>query len=396
MLDTLRIFGIASAVIATGCTGLIDDGGTGGLTPEQAAARSAWIDEAQPTLSTNCAACHDGSRANIDFLGTGDVFAQREKLLGYEPLVVNLTAPQSSRVLTKGQHEGPAMTAAQTSAVLQWIQKEKDAAGVTEETGPSLKTTPFIPLICTSGSPGTELCPFNDVALDEVGVAGAKIRFTVQALGSGLYMSNMKLIPGPAGAYIEHPLFVSLPADGNAKPDTIDRFFSVKMNLEQTATEEDQTIAGGTAAFVGFLASDPIAIYFKAAKAFQPDDGGGGGGGGGGGTSGCKQVAQFTAAKGSLQNGINGVGACDNCHTGQNAGATGALSLVGINDAANAQDQTVCNQVLIRVNLTTPDSSGLFIAVSPGSTHPVRFDAGQLQTFKNNLMPWIQAERTAP
>ena len=390
MLDALRLLAAASGAFAMGCTGLIDNGGTGDLTPEQAEARRAWIDEAQPVLAQNCAACHDGSRANIAFLEGADVLLQRDDLIAYEPLVVNLTAPQSSRILTKGQHEGPALNAAGTSAVLQWIQKQKDAEGVDGGTGPKLETAPFLPLICTSGTPGSDTCPFNDVALDEVGVAGAKIRFTVQALGSGLYMSNMKLIPGPMGAYIEHPLFVSKPATGNAKPDTIDRFFSVKMNLSPTAGEAEQQIAGGTAAFVGFLATDPLSIYFKSATAFKPDMGGEPTP-----MAGCKAVAQFAMVKANFSAPVAGAAqACTGCHAGTNAGATGALSLTGINNAAN--DQNVCNQVLIRVNLTTPDASGIFLAPDPGATHPFRFNAAQLQTYKNNLMPWIQAERTAP
>ena len=115
-LHLVRLSAAAIAVFALGCTGLIDAGGTGDLTPEQAAAREAWISEAQPVLAQNCAACHNGTRANIGFIEGADVMAQRDDLLAYEPVVVNLTAPQSSRILTKGLHEGPALTAAQLSS----------------------------------------------------------------------------------------------------------------------------------------------------------------------------------------------------------------------------------------------------------------------------------------
>lgn len=392
MLDTLRLLAVAGSALAMGCTGLIDGGETGSLTPEQAAARAAWINEAHPVLMQSCASCHNGTRQNIAFLEGADQVANREDLLAYEPLVVNLTAPQSSRIITKGQHEGPAFNASQTAAVLQWIQKEKDAAGVDGGSGPKLETAPFIPLICTQGNPpGSAGCPYNDVALDDVGAPGAKIRFTVQALGSGLYFSNMRLEPGPTGAYIEHPLFVSKPMNGNAKPDTIDRFFSLKMNIGPTATDAEKQIAGGAAAFVGFVAGDPISIYFKIATMFKPEMMGGGGTG----PTGCKVVAQFAAVKANFTAPVGGAAqACIPCHSGGNMGATGALNLTGINNAAN--DQNVCNQVLIRTNLTTPDSSGIFLAPDPGATHPFRFNAAQLQTFKNNIMPWIQAERTAP
>src|SRR5687768_12915884 len=128
-LHLVRLSAIAVALFAVGCTGLIDDGGTGNQTPAQAEARRAWLQEAQPVLAQNCAACHNGSRPGVGFFEGAEPFAQRDDILANDPVVVNLTAPQSSRVLTKGLHEGPALTAAQTSSILQWIQKQKDAEG---------------------------------------------------------------------------------------------------------------------------------------------------------------------------------------------------------------------------------------------------------------------------
>lgn len=389
-LHLVRITAAATAVFALGCTGLIDAGGTGDLTPEQAAAREAWVSEAQPVLAQNCAACHNGSRANIGFL-EGDVMAQRDDLLAYEPLVVNLTAPQSSRLLTKGLHEGPALTASQASSILQWVQKQKDASDVAGGGDLSLETDPFIPLVCTAGAPGTVDCPFNNVALDKVGVPGGVIRFTVQSLGSGLYLANLKLIPGADGAYIEHPLFVSKPDNGDAKPDTIDRFFNVKMNLQQGATDAQQQIAGGTAAFVGFLASDPLSIYFKKADKYQDD-----------GMmpmpqSGCKKLTEFKAARTAFSAAVGGAAqACTACHAGTNAGATGAMGIANIGSADDTVVQNVCNQVLIRVNLTTPDQSGIYLAPAPASTHPFRFTQAQLDMFKATVNTWVMAEKTAP
>lgn len=391
-LHLVRLCAAASVVIAMGCTGLIAGGGAEDLTPEQAAAREAWLSEAQPVLAQNCAVCHNGSRANIGFLEGADAMAQQTDLLSYEPLVVNLTAPQSSRILTKGLHEGPALSAAQTSSILQWIQKQKDAEGSTGGEGLSLETEAFVPLVCTAGAPGTTDCPYNNVALDKVGIAGAVIRFTVQSLGSGIYVSNLKLVPGADGAYIEHPLFVSKPLEGDAKPDTIDRFFSVKMNLMQGATDVQQQIAGGTAAFVGFFATDPVSIYFKKADKFQPDMGGGMQT-----QSGCKKLTEFKAIRANFSAPVAGAGqACTGCHAGTNGGATGALTLTNIGSADDTVVQNVCNQVLIRTNLTTPDQSGIYLAPSPASTHPFRFTQAQLDAFKANVGSWVAAEKTAP
>lgn len=390
-LHLVRLSAVAITLIALGCTGLIQDDGMGNLTPEQSAAREAWMTEAQPVLAQNCSACHNGSRVGVGFLEGVDPIAQRATLLAYTPLVVNLTAPQSSRLITKGLHEGPAFTAAQTSSVLQWIQKQKDAEGSTGEGDLTLETEAFIPLICVSGAPGTVDCPFNNVALDAVGSPGAVIRFTVQALGSGLYVSNLKLIPGPEGAYIEHPLFVSKPVAGDAKPDTIDRFFSVKMNLAMNAGEAEQQIAGGTAAFVGFQATDPLSIYFKKVDKYQMDMGMPPP------QSGCKALTEFKAIRTAFSAAVGGAAqACTGCHAGSNAGATGAMGIQNIGSADDTVVQNVCNQVLIRTNLTTPDQSGIFLAPSPGSTHPFRFAQAQLDMFKAQVNMWITAEKTAP
>ncbi len=392
---------IASACLfmVVGCSGLIDGGGSGGLTPEQAAARKVWLEKALPQLQANCQVCHDGSRANIGFIeGTAD-FGRRDTLMAYSPAVVNLDAPGSSRLLTKGAHEGPPLDAIQTSDILEWIQAEHDAIPDDGVTGPTLETEKFIPQLCTGGLAGDPTCPINTVALDAIGdgVVGAKISFVVQALGSGLYVTNLKLIPGTGGAFIEHPLFVSWPADETLPPtfDKIDRFFAVKMNLMMTATPEEQQIGGGTAAFVGFNAGpmDKLTIHFKAAKLYQPD-GGGGGGGGGGGATGCKKLDVFkTAAQGPLNTN------CQSCHAGQNPNATSAMNITGVNGTDDALLQTACNQVRTRVNFQTIDQSGIFLATVPGNgNHPFTFNGnvGAHDAFKAALNPWIVAERDAP
>src|ERR1051325_2515086 len=77
-LDMVRLTVAAAVILAfTGCSGLIDDGGDGGLTAEQIHARDLWINKALPALratNTNCTSCHDGSRANIGFVvGANDL-----------------------------------------------------------------------------------------------------------------------------------------------------------------------------------------------------------------------------------------------------------------------------------------------------------------------------------
>ena len=396
-LGMVRLTVTAAMVLAvTGCSGLIDDGGTGGLSPEEVVARKLWLEKALPTLTANCQQCHNGSRENIGFLVGNSDLEIRDTLLAYEPAAVNLDAPASSRLLTKGPHEGPALTAIQTSDLLEWVNAEKDAAtSDPDNTTAPIETAQFLPQICTSGLPDdppanpNPNCPVNKVPLDGVGATGATINFVAQALGSGLYVTNLKLVPGTDGAYIEHPLFVSWPMDGSEpKADTIDRFYNVKLNLQATATAEEQQIGGGTAAFVGFFATDKITIHFKDAKLFQPDDGGGMM------NTGCKVLDQFkTGAVGPMQQN------CLSCHGGQNQNATTSMDITGIDSGDDAMIQNACNQVRTRVNFQDIPSSGVFLATTPGNNnHPFTFNGNTANhdAFVNALTPWITAERDAP
>jgi len=395
-LNMVRLSIGAFALAMAGCTGLIDDG-SGGMTPEEAKARQLWIEKAAPVLGVACVGCHAGQQAGVEFLAGGGDMEMRASLLAFEPKVVNLEAPQSSRILTKGVHDGPALLATQTSDVLDWIRAEKDAQPSTGDEGPLLQTPKFRPSICTAGTPPAETCPINEIDLTPLGVPGAKIHFVATALGSGLYLNQLSLIAGAEGAYIEHPLFVSYPDEGDPKPDLIDRFFNVKMNLMADATEQ---IAGGAHSFVNFIASDPIAIHFRVIKPYQMEGGDPIGPGGG-----CKQLESFkTNALAMFAQNVGGAAtSCDNCHAGQDLNATSALDITGIESGDDAMIQTACNQVLTRVNTTTPEQSSIFLAPDPGNNnHPFRFTAAQLTTFKGTaqtgpgVLKWIEDERTSP
>lgn len=398
MLDTLvrrrglvRLSLFPLALLAlVGCTGLI---GTGegpedeGLTPEEIAARELFVTKAAPVLKTSCVACHAGMPPT--FLAGATDLEMRDTVLAYEPVVVNLDAPQSSRLLTKGPHSGPGLTATELSDVLEWIRAEKDAQ---PDPGPSeipLDTQPFTVQLCSSGTAPSPTCPINTVDLTPLGVAGAKIEFVAPVVGSSLYLNQLKLTAGAEGIFIEHPLFVSHPADAEPIPDTIDRYYATTMNLMASVTEQ---IDGGTASFGGFSASDPITIHFKAVKIFQPDtpDPGDPAGGGGG----CKVLDSFkTNARAGFQSN------CASCHANANdLNATGAMNITGIDSTDDTMVQRACNQVLTRVNLINPDQSGVFLAPTPGNNnHPFRFaDTNALNAFKNPALIWINAEKTAP
>jgi hypothetical protein len=389
-LDVARLAATASMLAMIGCTGLID-----APAPTKAEiARQKWVDLALPALDrATCLVCHGGAapRPMVDFLIGADSIAIHDKVMAFEPAVISLDAPQSSRLLNKGQHEGPPLVGNDKSDVLEWLQAEKEAA--TDVPGPGqlgLRTQDYAFSVCTGGLPGSTTCPINELALDTLGegagIPGAKITFVVQAVGSGIYLNNLKLVPGTSGAYIEHPLFASIPTDPMAKPiaDTLDRFFNTKMNLMANATADQQQIAGGTAAFVNFPPENKLAIFFKSAKLYQPEAGGGT-------TGGCKVLTQFeTSARVPLNTN------CGGCHRGQNANATSALDLTGA-DQANAMN--ACNQARLRLNLTDIPNSGLFLAPTPGNAnHPYPFtnNLTGFNNFKTALNPWIIAERDAP
>jgi hypothetical protein len=306
--------------------------------------------------------------------------------------LVNLEAPQSSRILTKGAHSGPALLASQASDLLEWIAAERDAAGVAGTVDTGLETARFTPVLCTGGNPGDPTCPITYVDISSLvpNWAGARIKFVAQPLSQDLYVTNLALEGGAEGVYIEHPLFVSWPLDGDPIPDTLDRFFNVKMNI--AAGGMPQQINGGTAAFINFAPMNQLTIHFKVVDRYRPDEGGGGGGGGG--ATGCKALAQFKAnARGPLQN------SCASCHANAgNANARGAMDITGINATDDATLQNVCNQARTRINFQDTNSSGFYIAPNPAmaTNHPFKFATqANFDTFKAAVDVWVQAEKTA-
>ena len=403
MLDTLlrhlpmvRLSAGALAALALmGCSGLIDDGsGTTAVTPEEKAAREAFMTKAKPVFDTSCASCHSGSDPTVAFLAGADPMGVRKTLLEYDPQVVNLEAATSSRVLTKGAHSGPSLLASQSADLLAWVQAERDAANVAGGGTPILETEHFTPLLCTAGNPGDPTCPINTVPLDTLvqGWAGARIKLVVQPLNTDIYVTDLTLEGGADGVYIEHPLFVSWPLTENAQPypDTLDRYFNIKMNMMSGATASP--IGGGSAAFINFNPNNKLSITFKVVDKFHAD---GMMGGGMTGATGCKQLASFkTNAKGPLNTN------CASCHANAgNTNARGAMDLTGIAATDDATLQTVCNQARTRINFTDTNQSGFFIAPNPAqaTNHPFKFGNVQanFDSFKAAVDVWVQAEKTS-
>jgi hypothetical protein len=380
------------------CTGLIDGAGDG-LTSQERTARKKWSQQALPVLRDACETCHAGSRPAIDFMKpeSGDLADElgiRDRIRAYQPVVVNTDAPSSARLVSKGLHDGPPLTLEQAAKIVDWMQSERDsethAPGATTKL---LATAPFAVLPCTAGLPDNAAgtCPTNHVPLTDVAdvakvdIPGAEIAFNATVLDSGMYLTNLKLNGGTAGAYIEHPLFVSRPEKLEAFPDQLDRYFAAKVNSKPGGSA---LIGGGADAFIGFGRNDMVEIHFKKVGLYTPDTGPPPA------NTGCRVIASFmTNAAAAIQN------ACGNCHAGSNPGATNAMDITGATSTDLARATVACNQIRTRVNLTNTATSSIYLAPDPGSatSHPFKFNPAALfTTYKTSVDLWVQAEKIAP
>lgn len=363
----------AALLLATqgACVGSLENGtgaDGGGESPEEVAAREAFEKDVMPILSTNCAACH-ASMANIDFLNPETDI--RQTILTWPSGLLDLNAPTQSRLLTKGVHDGPAFTPEQAGVMLDWVNLEVLAAGV--EGNPTVELDPFQPVV-----------GINTVSLEPIGLSGSNITFRMEPLSTGMYLSELQVTAGPGGTRLVHPLFVTW-TDSEPTPDPIDRFADIDLAL---AEGETGMIGGGTAVFVDVSPTAMLSIHFEVA---ETSDGSGGGGGDGSDPGGCQDVASFTAnAQGPLS------ADCASCHAGNNASATNATNMTGINDLDPAVQAMVCGQILSRVNLADPPNSGIFIAPEPnnGAAHPFKFggDVNAFNAFRDSLTIWINQE----
>jgi hypothetical protein len=388
-LSMVRLTVISALVFTMGCTGIIG-GGDPGETPAQAAARQYFESQVYPVLEVaSCVTCHAGM-PGVDFLaGAPDPRAAYLTVRNFEPAVLNTDAPESSRIITKGPHSGPALQPSEAAVLLQWANLEVDALPEDPDRI-AYETVPIVPLICSAGEPGTATCPINTIDLTSIGAPGSSVTFIVEPLSTGLYLSELKLVAGPEGVYVDHPLFVSWPMPMVKAPDDIDRFFATKMNL---MANETLPIDGGTAAFMTFGRQNPISVTFKELDKYRVPGGGPGDPGGGGG-GGCKVVDGFTAiAQPQLAAKCAGP-----CHDGGNPNARNAVDMSLLADTANAMSQqTACNEILTRVNKLDIPNSGILLAPDPssGTGHP--FKDPDFVNFRDNaIIPWATMERDAP
>lgn len=263
----VRLGTLAFALSLAGCTGDIQSDIYEDLDPKAQVALEKWVEKALPVLGTKCVMCHDGSMPMIGYLAGATDLQKRDTLIAYQPAVINLNAPQSSRMLTKGVHTGPALDAKEASDILSWIVAEREAR---TDTLTPIRSQKIVPMLCTAGNPGDPTCPINTIVLDDLGVPGS-IEVVVSKLVTDLYMTNINLKPGAMGNHIVHPMFESWPPGATeSRPDPIDRWFNVELNVAADAVPPATTIGTGEGTFVGFDAAHELSIRFDVYEAQKP------------------------------------------------------------------------------------------------------------------------------
>ena len=392
----MKFQAIVVAVLLTGCAGTItgDDGSGGGGSGSgdlQKLALLNWETKAYPVLANKCSSCHGGGNAAAPpFLKATDMDGMRTVLLGWStPAVVNTDTPSGSEILTKGSHEGvQALDAVDSAAVLGWIQAEHDADAAGTMT--TDLTTGKVPLLlCTGGTPGTSTCPINIITLDNLQLPGASIQFVAQAYGSDTYITDLELLAGPAGVYLDHPLFATYPATGDAIVDSFDRYDGFTLNLAATTTTPTcigpscQYIGAGAAAFVGFPPTQDISISFKALEAAHADTPPPA-------SVGCKTngFAKFLSDVKPLFT-ANG---CTNCHGSATNNAHNSLDLTGL---ASTTDNTTCLQVRGKVDFTNEANSAILNPPEgKDAAHPAAgtLTGTALTNFQTKIAGWEAVE----
>lgn len=258
----VRLCLLALSAVAA-CTGEIQSENLVGLPIKEQIAQQAWQEKAMPVLGVKCVMCHDGSMPMIGYLAGADDLMRRDTLISYVPRVVNLTAPGSSRMLTKGSHTGPALDITEVMDILTWIRAEAKARE--SMLPPAIRTDPVTAQICTNPAVPAE-CPLNSVDLTPLGAAGT-FEFKVQQVGPDAYFTDLKVKAGAEGIYLEHPLFESNPAGSTMPiPDPVDRFFATTLNIMANA---EAPLSGTAQSFAGFNASEPLSFRFSIVEKYR-------------------------------------------------------------------------------------------------------------------------------
>lgn len=214
-------------------------------------ARQMFDTQVKPLLQSTCGACHSLE------VGVGPGFMRSATPApDYDPYPIIttwnnfiVTEPELSALLTKGQHEGPAMTMSQYDTTLAWLKKEKRERDSVTVTPFSLQLPPF----SITMSPSKASPIYNKIPLDKIDSAfvGAYIQFVALPLnsttGTGLEISDLRFFNRKPGAsaneqrsiFFKNPLFVLWRA-GVPYPDPAQSFYgferTIKLNQDDVGS----------------------------------------------------------------------------------------------------------------------------------------------------------------
>lgn len=339
-------------------------------------ARDVFEANVQPLLAASCRSCHASGTGAPAFLAPDpDVYTS---VTGW-PALVNRRDPGSSRLLTKGEHAGPAWTTAQAAIIRRWIEAE---AMERADDGPAVYVTD--PLALTPGA--------NTIGLDSMGIPATTLGFIAEMTAAGWYLSEIRVSAGPMGARLVHPVLIQW--DGPvATADVADRFSGVEVFADPYTA---QPLGGGTASLVGVPGEIRLSFSFDEAGPLvggsADGDAGvpGGDGGTGGLGGGCRSVDMFSehAAPVFATN-------CVTCHGGRVATARSALDMSEMFDPAPDAQQRACNQILGRINRADPASSNVFSQPDPSvdNDHDFHFDSTPgFESFRSAVLRWFATE----
>jgi hypothetical protein len=215
--------------------------GVGAATTEDPRAR--FVSTAWPALG-RCIGCHQ-RQPSVEFLAPGTPDAAYDTLFGFQPPVLDLTAPASSLLVTIGQHTGPALAPWEYDALVGWIETEAEA-----RLAPGVPPVVVGPIAIVLGQPAT----FD---LTTAGAPGAAIDLVPEALGaSGLSVRGLTVRAGAAALRLTHPVVVSADV-----VDPIDRFAELDLRLAAGATADL-----GSELFLGLPPAGPLSIHIHAVE----------------------------------------------------------------------------------------------------------------------------------
>ena len=312
----------------------------GGVDPAAGTPERLLFEKAQPDLLAKCAnGCHDtGATAGAPkFLAGPDVYASIKAQNG-----VVTPDVYSSVLLTKGPHQGPAVSSLpeMQTKLIDWLNAE--AAVLSTAALPS--TDPF------TVTAGTNTVDLTKAA---TGVTGVSVRFDAEIIGGMLQLTNITVKTGAGtDVHILQPKFVRVKADGSEVEDPADSF----SNGDQTiAASSEAVLAPGSVFFSSptwrpfDLATDKLKIEVTKLEPGKQST-----------TQAqatCKDAAGFAANVLPGLRASQANGTCVSCH----GNGLGGMTLAS-NDAA-----TVCQQVLQKLDKTDITKSPIIAKVTGGN-----------------------------